>query len=104
MPCGKEEYFKVSNLQDPRMIMNLCNKVLADKLFGFLQADIHVLDELLEKCGEFSPLFIINEVLKVKFLAYVGLLYTKQNTDRMLKFDWLRASPYACVWTGIWTG
>ena len=32
------------------------------------------------------------------------LLYTKQNTDRTLKFDWLRAGPYACVQTGIWTG
>ena len=36
--------------------------------------------------------------------AYCSLLYTKQNTDRMLKFDWLRASPYACVQTGVWTG
>ena len=33
-----------------------------------------------------------------------SLLYTKQNTDRMLKFDWLRAGPYACVRTGVWTG
>ena len=32
------------------------------------------------------------------------LLYTKQNTDRMLKFDWLRAGPYACVPTDVWTG
>ena len=32
------------------------------------------------------------------------LLYTRQNTDRMLKFDWLRAGPYACVRTGVWTG
>ena len=32
------------------------------------------------------------------------LLYTKQNTDRILKFDWLRAGPYACVRTGVWTG
>ena len=35
---------------------------------------------------------------------YYPLLYTKQNTDRMLKFDWLSASPYACVRTGVWTG
>ena len=32
------------------------------------------------------------------------LLYTKQNTDRMLEFDWLIAGPYACVRTGVWTG
>ena len=29
-------------------------------------------------------------------VPYPGLLYAKQNTDRMLKFDWLRADPYAC--------
>ena len=37
-------------------------------------------------------------------IQYVALLYTKQNTDGMLKFDWLRAGPYACVRTGVWTG
>ena len=35
---------------------------------------------------------------------YYYLLYTKQNTGRMLKFDWLRAGPYACVRIGVWTG
>ena len=35
--------------------------------------------------------------------GYKVLLYTRQNTDRMLKFDWLRAGPYACVRTGVWT-
>ena len=34
----------------------------------------------------------------------VSLLYTEQNTDRMLKFDWLGAGPYACVRTVVWTG
>ena len=24
--------------------------------------------------------------------------------DKMLKFDWLRAGPHACVRTGLWTG
>ena len=37
-------------------------------------------------------------------VVYPALLYTKQNTDRMLKFDWLRAIPYACVRTDVWTG
>ena len=41
----------------------------------------------------------------IKFTGNIQtLLYTKENTDRMLKFDWLRASPYACVPTGVWTG
>ena len=64
MPCGKEEYFEMSNPQDPCIIRDLCDKVLADELFGFLQVNIHVPDELLEKFSEFSPLFIIDEVSK----------------------------------------
>ena len=67
MPCGKDEYVEVSNPQDPRVISDLCDKVLMGELFGFLQADIHVLNELLGKFSEFSPLFIIDEVPKSKF-------------------------------------
>ena len=39
MPSGKESYFEVSN---PRIIKDLCDKVLTGELFGFLQVDIHV--------------------------------------------------------------
>ena len=40
MPCYNESYIKVSNPQDPKVIKNLCNKVLADKLFGFLHCSL----------------------------------------------------------------
>ena len=33
MPCGKESYVEVSN---PRIIKDLCNKVMMGELFGFL--------------------------------------------------------------------
>ena len=59
MPCGKESYVEVSN---PRIIKDLCDKVLTGELFGFLQVDIHVPNGLLKKFSEFSPLFIIDEV------------------------------------------
>ena len=62
MPCGKEPYIEVSNLRDPRVISDLCDKVLPGELFGFLQVDIHVPSELLEKLSEFFPLFIVDEV------------------------------------------
>ena len=64
MPFGKEQYIEISIPQDPRVIKNLYDKVMKDQLFGFLQVDIHVPDELLEKFREFSLLFIINEVLE----------------------------------------
>ena len=62
MPCGKGSYIEVSNPQDPREIKNLCDKVLTDKLFGFLQVDIHIPNELLEKFSELSPLFIVDSM------------------------------------------
>ena len=40
MSCGKKEYVEIRNPQDPRVIRDLC--VLMGKLFGFLQAHIHV--------------------------------------------------------------
>ena len=64
MPCGKEGYVEVKNPEDSSIIKDLCDKVMKDKLFGFLQVDIQVSDELLEKFSEFSPLFIIYEVPK----------------------------------------
>ena len=64
MPCSEEEYVKVSNPQGPRVVKNLRNKVLADKVWGFLQVDIHNPDELTEKFSKFSPLFIMDEVPK----------------------------------------
>ena len=67
MPCGKESYVEVSNPRDPRIISDLCDKVLTGELFGFLQVDIQVPDELLEKFSEFSPLFIADEVPKDQF-------------------------------------
>ena len=71
MPCGKEEYIRTSNLQDPKVIRDLCDKVLASELFGFLQVDIHVTDELLEKFSEFSILFIIDKVPEDQILQHM---------------------------------
>ena len=45
-------------------------------------------------------LLYIHYMLTIYSLHIHHLLYTKQNTDRMLKFDWLRA----CVRNGVWTG
>ena len=64
MPCGKEEYVEVDNPQDPRVLKDICDKVMKDKLFGFLQVDIQVPVELLEKFSEFSPLFVIDSIPK----------------------------------------
>ena len=53
MPCGKEEYIEIEKPNDPELI---------EKLFVFLQVDIHVLDNLKEKFSEFSSLFVVDSV------------------------------------------
>ena len=43
-------------------MIKLCKDILEDRLFGFLQVDIHVPDNLKEKFSEFSPLFVVDSV------------------------------------------
>ena len=62
MPCGKEEYVEIEKPNDPKLIDKLCKDILEDKLFVFLQIDIHVPDNLKEKFSEFSSLFVVDSV------------------------------------------
>ena len=58
MPCGKEMY-----IENPTTsVQELCNRVMNDDLFGFLEVDIRVPQELREKFSEFSPLFVVNRI------------------------------------------
>lgn len=59
MPCGKEKYIEAENPTDPEYVNNVCEDILADKLFGFCQVDIHAPENLREKFEEFSPLFVV---------------------------------------------
>ena len=60
MPCGKEEYVEVDQPTDTE---ELCNQVMKAGLFRFLQVDIRILDELIDKFCEFCPLFIVGSIL-----------------------------------------
>ena len=71
MSCGKEEYVEVSNPQDVVVIKDLCDKVIKDELFWFLQVDIRVPDELLDKFSKFSPLFIVHSIDKEQIPKYM---------------------------------
>ena len=59
MPCGKEQYFEV---EDPTAVEDLCNAVLNGNLFGYLQVDIQVPEQLKDKFREFSPLFVVDSI------------------------------------------
>ena len=68
MPWGKKEYIEV---KDPQDCKDLCDKVMKDELFGFCQVDIEVPDELYEKFNEFSPLFIVDTILKEQIPRHI---------------------------------
>ena len=58
MPCGKEQYIETSSVN----LEKLSNKVMKGELFGFLQVDIHILDELIDKFSEFCPFFFVDTI------------------------------------------
>ena len=58
-PCNKEEYIEVDR---PNDMKELCNQVMNRELFGFLQVDIHIPDELIDKFSEFCPLLIVDSI------------------------------------------
>ena len=62
MPCGKEEYVEIEKPNDSELIDKLYKDILEDKLFGFLQVDIHVPDNLKEKFSEFSHLLFVDSI------------------------------------------
>ena len=84
MPRSKEEYVKVSNPQDPRVIKDFCNKVMKDELLGFLQVDIHVPDQLLKKFKEFSLLFIVDSIPKDQIPQHMKD-YQKRTGRKMIR-------------------
>ena len=51
MPVGKYKHITEYNIKD------LTHDILNDKLFGFVEVNIKVPDELYEKFSEMSPIF-----------------------------------------------
>ena len=62
MPYGKEQYVMVECPKDPEVVQELCNQVMISALFGFLQVDIHIPDDLKERFSKSCPLFIMNTI------------------------------------------
>ena len=65
MPCGKEKLVKVQNPTSQRNIERFNKKVLNDSLFGFVQVDIEVPEELKDKFSEMAPFFVVDEIREV---------------------------------------
>ena len=60
MPCSKEEYVEVDQPYD---MGELCNQVMRRELFRFLQVDIHIQDEFINKFSKFWPLLVVDSIL-----------------------------------------
>ena len=58
----KREYVEDKEPKNYKVINEICRDVIDDRLFGFLQVNIHVPEDLKEKFSEFDPLFLVDEV------------------------------------------
>ena len=76
MPCGKEKVFQSNPEEKDELIQNVLN----EKLFGFFQVDIEVPEQLWDKFSEFSPIFILSEVLEDQIPQHMHAY--KINTGR----------------------
>ena len=83
MPCGKEKHVKLKTPKSLYNIRVLTNKVVKDKLFGFVLVDIKVPEELYEKFSEMSPLFVVDVITEVPeyMKAYQKSTGRKENKD-----------------------
>ena len=57
--CGKEQYVEVDQPYD---MEELCNQVMKGMLLRFLQVDIHIPDELIDKFSKFCPCFVVDSI------------------------------------------
>ena len=70
MPVGKYKHITEYNIKD------LTHDILNDKLFGFVEVDIKVPDELYEKFSEMLPIFknVLLMQLKKKLLVTICII------------------------------
>ena len=60
MPCSKDQYIEVECSKGLEVVQGLYSQVMKGVLFGFLQVDIHVPDDLKEKFSEFCLLLVVD--------------------------------------------
>ena len=61
MPCNLEEYVDPET-SSKESCNELCDQVMKCELFRFLQVDIHVPNELIDKFSKFCLLFIMDTI------------------------------------------
>ena len=100
MPVGKYKHITEYNIN------NLVHDILNDKLFGFVEVDIKVPDELYEKCSEMSPIFknVVIDATKKEVIGEHMYNYCKQNNIPLTKGKKLIGSMFGekiCMYTPL---
>ena len=62
MPCGKETLTVNRKPYDQKQIAKFSKDAFNGNVFGFVQVDIEVPDELYGKFSEITPLFVVQEI------------------------------------------
>ena len=62
MPCGTETLIVNNKLFDQKRFPKFSKDDSKEKVFGFVQVDIEVPDELYDKFSEMTPLFVVQEI------------------------------------------
>ena len=82
MPCSKEEYVEVDQPYD---MEELRNQVMKGMLFGFLQVDIYVLNELIDKFSRFCPLFVVDSIPDELISSHVRVYQMRTGQKRFVE-------------------
>ena len=90
MPVGKYKHFTEYNID------NLIHDILNDRLFGFVEVDIEVPDELYEKFSEMSPIFknVVIDATNKEVIGDHMYNYCKQNNIPLNKCKKLIGSMF----------
>jgi hypothetical protein len=91
MPVGKYKHITEYNIN------NLIHDVLNEKLFGFVEVDIQVPDELYDKFSEMSPIFknIANDNSKKDVIGEHMFNYCQSNNIPLHKSKKLIGSMFS---------
>ena len=65
MPCGRGRLMEVKSPRSKRTIERLTNKIRYGSVFGFVQVDIEVPEDLYDKFSEMAPFFVVGGISEI---------------------------------------
>ena len=82
MPESRESYFRQPQSADhPTTMQTILDDVKSEEIFGFVECDVHVPDDLVDKFSEFPPIFKNTEITMTDIGDHMRE-YCRQTTRR----------------------